>query len=161
MFAPNFRTNCPYWLYIWIWCVGDLGDNINSSKYSFTYFNYVFYYFYNIISSKFVLNQNMHEAGWSATDIKIGCHEQNTFFYTADHSGKYDIFKELKSFKGEHFSGGSFLSGLQMKMMTICLILGRQPRYSESNSLFCQPTKPTNQTTTFATDITLKALQSV
>ena len=44
----------------------------------------------------------MHEAGWSATDIKIGCHEQNTFFYTGDHSGKYDIFKELKSFKGEH-----------------------------------------------------------
>ena len=38
----------------------------------------------------------MHEAGWSATDIKIGCHEQNTFFYTGDHSGKYDIFKELK-----------------------------------------------------------------
>ena len=50
----------------------------------------------------------MHEAGWSATDIKIGCHEQNTFFYTGGHSGKYDIFKELKSFKGEHFSGGSF-----------------------------------------------------
>ena len=24
MFAPNFLTNCPYWLYIWIWCVGDL-----------------------------------------------------------------------------------------------------------------------------------------
>ena len=41
----------------------------------------------------------MHEAGWSATDIKIGCHEQNTFFYTGDHSGKYDIFKELKRFK--------------------------------------------------------------
>ena len=103
----------------------------------------------------------MHEAGWSATDIKIGCHEQNTFFYTADHSGKYDIFKELKSQKDEHFSAGSFLSGLKMKMMRIYLILGRQPRYSESNSLFCQPTKPTNQTTTFSTDITLKALQSV
>ena len=24
MFAPNFLTNWPYWLYIWTWCVGDL-----------------------------------------------------------------------------------------------------------------------------------------